>query len=97
MAVERRQALDALLRQSIYFRKKWMLCFFERKRVMYCLSRPMLSRLLVFIFMKFLILSKSIRERLTIVCEEEPRKPVLVRGHFKVVNGRKVYVKTHYR
>ena len=71
--------------------------FFERKRVMYCLSRPMLSRLLVFIFMKFLILSKSIRERLTIVCEEEPRKLVLVRGHFKVVNGRKVYVKTHYR
>ncbi len=25
------------------------------------------------------------------------RKPVLVRGHFRVVNGRKVYVKPYYR
>ena len=40
---------------------------------------------------------KSIRERLTIVCEEESRKQVRVRGHFRVTNGRKVYVKTHYR
>ena len=47
--------------------------------------------------MKIIIVTKSIRERLTIVCEEEPRKRIRVRGHFRVANGRKVYVKTHYR
>ena len=47
--------------------------------------------------MKIHIVVKSIRERLTIVCEEEPRKRIRVRGHFRVVGGRKVYVKTHYR
>ena len=47
--------------------------------------------------MRITINTESTRERLTIVCEEEPRKTVRVRGHFKVVNGRKVYVKTHYR
>ena len=47
--------------------------------------------------MKILYYNKSTRERLTIVCEEKPRKPIRVRGHFRVVNGRKVYVKTHYR
>jgi len=40
---------------------------------------------------------QSTRERLTIVCEEEPRRTVRVRGHFRVVNGRKVYVKAHLR
>ncbi len=40
----------------------------------------------------------STRERLTIVfCEEESRKTVRVRGHFRVVNGKKVYVKAHCR
>ena len=54
--------------------------------------------LINFNFMKITITNKSTRERLTIVCEEEPRrKPIYVRGHFRVVNGRKVYVKTHYR
>lgn len=47
--------------------------------------------------MKIHFIIKSIRERLTIVCEEEPRKPICVRGHFRVINGRKVYVRTHYR
>ena len=47
--------------------------------------------------MKIHFVIKSIRERLTIVCEEEPRKQIRVRGHFRLVNGRNVYVKTHYR
>jgi len=47
--------------------------------------------------MKIIISTKSTRERLTIVCEEEPRKTVCVRGHFRVVNRRKVYVKAHCR
>ena len=47
--------------------------------------------------MKIVIIKESTRERLTIVCEEEPRKVIRVRGHFRMTNGRKVYVKTHYR
>ncbi len=47
--------------------------------------------------MKIIFVKISTRERLTIVCEEEPRKTILVRGHFRVINGRKVYVRTHYR
>ena len=47
--------------------------------------------------MKIIFVKISTRERLTIVCEEEPRKMIRVRGHFRVVNGRKVYVKTRYR
>ncbi|MCQ2160023.1 MAG: hypothetical protein MJY97_02925 [Bacteroidales bacterium] len=31
------------------------------------------------------------------VSYEPVRKPVLVRGHFRVVNGKKVYVKPHFR
>ena len=49
------------------------------------------------IIMKIIISTESTRERLTIVCEEEPRKGIRVRGHFRMANGRKVYVKTHYR
>ncbi len=41
--------------------------------------------------MKIVINTESTRERLTIVCEEEPRKDILVRGHFRMANGRKVY------
>jgi len=48
-------------------------------------------------FMKILIYNISIGERLTVVCEEEPRKTVFVKGHFKVINGKKVYVKAHHR
>jgi len=47
--------------------------------------------------MKILIYNISIGERLTVVCEEEPRKTVFVKGHFKVINGKKVYVKAHHR
>ena len=48
--------------------------------------------------MKIVIIPESTRERLTIVCEEELSKDkILVRGHFRMVGGRKVYVKTHYR
>ena len=43
------------------------------------------------------IIVKSNGERLTIERKEKPRKPILVRGHFRIINGRKVYVKTHYR
>ena len=31
------------------------------------------------------------------VSYEPVRKPVLVRGHLRVVNGKKVYVKPHFR
>ncbi len=47
--------------------------------------------------MKITLITESTRERLTIVCEEEPRKIIRVRGHFRMAGGRKVYVKTHYR
>ncbi len=47
--------------------------------------------------MKIIFTKNSTRERLTIVCEEEPRKIVCVRGHFRVVNGKTVYVKAHCR
>ena len=47
--------------------------------------------------MRIIISTESTGERLTIVCEEEPRKGIRVRGHFRMTNGRKVYVKTHYR
>lgn len=30
-------------------------------------------------------------------CNDAPRKPYLVRGHFRVINGKRVYVKPHYR
>lgn len=39
----------------------------------------------------------SIRERLCTECRDAVRKPVYVRGHVRVVNGRKVYVRAHYR
>ncbi len=44
--------------------------------------------------MKIIINTESTRERLTIVCEEELSKGILVRGHFRMAGGRKVYVKT---
>ena len=36
-------------------------------------------------------------ERLCTECKEANRKPVYVRGHFRVVKGIKVYVRAHYR
>ncbi len=39
----------------------------------------------------------SLGERLVTECKETAHKTILVRGHFRMVNGRKVYVKTHYR
>ncbi len=39
----------------------------------------------------------SDRERLVIDFKETPRKTVLVRGHFRSVGDKKVYVRTHYR
>lgn len=39
----------------------------------------------------------SYGERLCTECREASRKPIYVRGHFRMVNGRKVYVKAHYR
>jgi len=39
----------------------------------------------------------STGKRLTVVCEEESPKTILVRGHFRVINGKKVYVNAHYR
>ena len=36
--------------------------------------------------------------QVTIVCEDEFSKDnILVRDHFRMAGGRKVYVKTHYR
>lgn len=36
-------------------------------------------------------------ERPCTECVEAQQRAVLVRGHFRVVNGKKVYVKAHYR
>lgn len=36
-------------------------------------------------------------ERLCTECKEATRKPVYVRGHFRMVKGKKVYVRAHYR
>lgn len=36
-------------------------------------------------------------ERLTIERKEKPVKPVIVKGHFRVINGKRVYVKPHLR
>ncbi|MCQ2152277.1 MAG: hypothetical protein MJY70_04395 [Bacteroidales bacterium] len=47
--------------------------------------------------MKYIINISSYGKRLTIVCEEESRKAIQVRGHFRVINGKKVYVKAHRR
>ena len=41
--------------------------------------------------------SISFDERLSTECKEATRKPVYVRGHFRMVKGRKVYVRAHYR
>ncbi len=39
-----------------------------------------------------------VRERLCKDCKKvQRRKRIRVRGHFRVVNGKKVYVKTHFR
>lgn len=40
--------------------------------------------------MIFKIYFSSIGKRLAIVCEEEPREAIRVRGHFRVVNSKKV-------
>ena len=73
--------------------------FFAPKRMMYSIRAAQCSQAkTIHNKMKILIQIISIRERLAIVFEEEPRrKPVRVRGHIRVVNGRKVYVKAHYR
>ena len=41
--------------------------------------------------------SFCVRERLSEDCEKVQQRRILVRGHFRVSNGKKVYVKTHYR
>jgi len=47
--------------------------------------------------MKFTIKLSSTGKRLSVVCEDESHKTIFVRGHFKVINGKKTYVKAHYR
>lgn len=42
-------------------------------------------------------IQSSVSERLSKECKDAPRKHFFVRGHFRVVNGKKVYVKPHYR
>lgn len=39
----------------------------------------------------------SLGERPCTECAEAPQRAVLVRGHFRVIKGKKVYVKAHYR
>ena len=39
----------------------------------------------------------SIEERLGTECKEAHRKAILVRGHFRMAGGRKVYVRAYYR
>jgi len=65
--------------------------------MMYYLSRPLLSILPNHNHMIIFINTNSIRERLTIVCEEEPQKVTIVKGYFKIVNGKRIYVRTHLR
>ncbi len=36
-------------------------------------------------------------ERLCKDCKNAAQQTSLVRGHFRVINGKKVYVKAHYR
>ncbi len=47
--------------------------------------------------MKVQISIKSTGKRLTIVCEEEPPKSIPVKGHFRMINGKRTYVKAHRR
>lgn len=39
----------------------------------------------------------SLEKRLDNDYKEAFHKQVLVRGHFRVIHGKKVYVRTHYR
>lgn len=49
------------------------------------------------IYMVHFKLIINVEERLCTDCKDAPSKFSFVRGHFRVVNGRKIYVKTHYR
>ncbi len=44
-----------------------------------------------------LLIKVSIEERLSTECKDASMKPIHVRGHFRMVGDRKVYVRTHYR
>ncbi len=46
---------------------------------------------------QFTKITFDVRERLVIDFKEMPHKTVLVRGHFRSVGDKKVYVRTHYR
>lgn len=62
-------------------------------------SRSMLSSKTTFhVIMKIQLLIKvSIEERLSTECKDASMKPIHVRGHFRMVGDRKVYVRAHYR
>ena len=47
--------------------------------------------------MKSISIILTLEERFCIECTEAAQKHIFVRGHFRVINGKKVYVKAHYR
>ncbi len=96
MEDERRQALVFKVQQDIYFITSKCPVFVKTDGVLYC-EPPLVLSLPNFITMKIIFTKTNTRERLTIVCEEEPRKLIHVRGHFRVACGRVVYIKPHYR
>ena len=60
-------------------------------------SRSRLATYSKFIFvMKNIIIQISVDERLCIDCKDVAHI-VFVRGHFRMVNGKKYYIKAHYR
>ena len=58
------------------------------------LSALELPKIIYMISFKLII---SVEERLCTDCKDATSKFSFVRGHFRVVNGRKIYVKAHYR
>ncbi len=48
----------------------------------------------MFMYIQIII---SAEERLCNDCRDATYKPSFVRGHFRVVKGKKVYVRAHYR
>ncbi|HBH08794.1 MAG TPA: hypothetical protein DDX40_05275 [Rikenellaceae bacterium] len=62
------------------------------------LDKPLPARnmLQIHFVMKNIIIQISVDERLCIDCKDVAHM-VFVRGHFRMVNGKKYYVKAHYR
>jgi len=93
----RRQAPGAFYNRVFIFDRRECPVFFGKNgwRTVKAAPASILYVKLCFI-MNVNISIKSTGKRLTIVCEK-PRDTIQVRAHFRVVNGKKVYVKAHRR